>query len=71
MSGGATPRFGTDVHLIVFLHGLRLDYRAHHTAAERFLSEWTAHHGTTRPPSSVRTRSASHAARSERLYLDR
>ncbi|WP_280456669.1 hypothetical protein [Nocardia carnea] len=36
----------TDVHLIVFLHGLRLDYRAHPTAARLFLQEWTTHHGT-------------------------
>lgn len=34
-----------DVHLTVFLHGLRLDYRAHPTAAHLFLREWTTHHG--------------------------
>ncbi|WP_327150351.1 hypothetical protein [Nocardia sp. NBC_01329] len=46
MSAFATQSLGADVRLTVFLHGLRLDYRAHRTAAERFLQEWTAHHGT-------------------------
>lgn len=35
-----------DIHLTVFLHGLRLEFRAHPAAAKLFLQEWTAHHGT-------------------------
>ncbi|MGW5384577.1 hypothetical protein [Nocardia sp. NPDC003963] len=46
MSAYVTQQFGADVHLTVFLHGLRLDYRARRTAAKRFVQEWTAHHGT-------------------------
>ncbi|WP_433490605.1 hypothetical protein [Nocardia grenadensis] len=45
MNTQAIQQFGADVHLMVFLDGLRLGYRAHSTAAERFLQEWTAHHG--------------------------
>ncbi|MGI5217130.1 hypothetical protein [Nocardia sp. CA-290969] len=45
MSTGPAHRPGTDVHLSVFLHGLRLDYRAHPAAAQLFLCEWNAHHG--------------------------
>ncbi|WP_280508617.1 hypothetical protein [Nocardia flavorosea] len=45
MSPGESGRAGVDVHLTVFLHGLRLDYRACSVAADLFLQEWTAHHG--------------------------
>lgn len=42
----APPRpSGLDVRLTVFLQGLRLEFRAHTTAAHLFLEEWTAHHG--------------------------
>lgn len=46
MSATPARRSGTDVHLTVVLHGLRLDYRAHPTAAHLFFQEWTAHHGS-------------------------
>ncbi len=46
MSADPTHPSGADVHLIVFLHGLRLEYRAHPTAAHLFFQEWSAHHGT-------------------------
>lgn len=46
MSAGPARRSGADVHLTVFLHGLRLECRAHPTAAHLFLQEWTAHHGS-------------------------
>ncbi|MFI1459414.1 hypothetical protein [Nocardia carnea] len=45
MSAVPARRSGADVHLTVLLHGLRLEYRAHPTAAQLFLQEWTAHHG--------------------------
>lgn len=40
------PPSDDDVHLTVYLHGLRMDYRAHPAVAHVFLQEWTAHHGT-------------------------
>ncbi len=46
MSADPTQFAGADVHVTVFLHGLRLEYRAHPTAAHFFFQEWTAHHGT-------------------------
>ncbi|MEV0106242.1 hypothetical protein AB0H42_07855 [Nocardia sp. NPDC050799] len=71
MSVYATQQFGADVHLTVFLHGLRLDYRAHPTAAERFLEEWTAHHGIH--TAAVLREDPADLPRlpCERLYLDR
>ena len=35
-----------DVHLTIHLHGLRMNFRAHPAAAERFLQEWIAHPGS-------------------------
>lgn len=46
MSVDPTSRLDADVHLTVFLHGLRLAYRARPAAARLFLQEWTAHHGS-------------------------
>jgi hypothetical protein len=45
MTADPTPGPSADVHLTVFLHDLRLDYRAHAAAAQLFLREWTARHG--------------------------
>jgi hypothetical protein len=71
MSAYSTQRFGSDVHLTVFLHGLRLDYRAHPTAAKRFIQEWTAHHGAHMV--AILTGDPADLPRlpCERLYLDR
>ncbi|WP_157120081.1 hypothetical protein [Nocardia fusca] len=71
MSAYSTQRFEADVHLTVFLHGLRLDYRVHPTAAERFLQEWTAHHGAH--TAAVLRAEPANLPRlpCERLYLDR
>lgn len=40
------PPAEADVHVTVYLHGLRMDYRADAAAARLFIQEWTAHHGT-------------------------
>ncbi len=70
MSAHDPQRFGVDVHLTVFLQGFRLDYRAHPTAAEHFLQEWTGYHGTH--TAAVLRENPADLPRlpCERLYLD-
>lgn len=46
MPASRGPQPSPDLHLSVFLHGLRFDYRANPEAARLFLQEWTTHHGT-------------------------
>ncbi|WP_039825935.1 hypothetical protein [Nocardia testacea] len=71
MNTHADQQFAADVHLMVFLDGLRLDYRAHPSAAECFLQEWAAHHGNH--TASVLCEDPADLPRlpCERLYLDR
>lgn len=71
MSAYSIQRVGADVHLTVFLHGIRLDYRAHCTAAERFLQEWTTHHGTHTAAILREDPADFPRLPCERLYLDR
>ncbi|WP_330229444.1 hypothetical protein OHA40_25775 [Nocardia sp. NBC_00508] len=58
-----------DVHLSIFLHGLRLDFRACVTAASVFVQEWRDKHW--HDPVQVCTDDASQYPRlpCERLYL--
>lgn len=60
-----------DIHLTVFLHGLRLDYRAHPAAAHLFLQEWTVQHGAY--TAAILSGNPLDLPRlpCERLYLDR
>ncbi|WP_084487139.1 hypothetical protein [Nocardia sienata] len=71
MNTHAIQQVGADVHLTVFLDGLRLDYRAHPTAAERFLQEWTAHHGAHTAAVLCEDPADLPRLPCERLYLDR
>ncbi|MEU6190274.1 hypothetical protein [Nocardia sp. NPDC047038] len=70
MTDRSTPRPGEpDLHLSIFLHGIRLDYAACRTAALRFIAEWHAreHEPITVIPGPTR---GLDRLPCERLYLD-
>lgn len=70
MTAGISPRpQEADVHLSVFLHGLRMDFRACMTAASVFVQEWRHMHW--HEPVQVFTDDGSQYPRlpCERLYL--
>ncbi|WP_157129168.1 hypothetical protein [Nocardia amamiensis] len=71
MTTGTSPRpQEADVHLSVFLHGLRMDFRACMTAASVFVQEWRERHW--HDPVHVSTDDADRYPRlpCERLYLE-
>ncbi len=70
MSVNASPRpEEPDIHLRIFLHGVRMDFVACLTAAFQFAQDWRIHHGpdavTVVPGSTAGLRRLPN----ERLYL--
>ncbi|WP_433526149.1 hypothetical protein ACQPZ2_15285 [Nocardia pseudovaccinii] len=71
MSEKTSPRPGEqDVHLSVFLHGLRFDFAACLTAALSFVQEHQPRHYTDAVTLDLRDTSGLERLPNERLYLE-